>query len=257
MVKGVEESRPHFPFSTSDGQGRLDGVSKKCETTSVESGTNEVDPILPPLHQGEPGGVRQASPGAAGRDDEETAIARANPFDEVPASDHIELPLDEQPDGHPLPYDVPSLANQADESLAAVDTTPPDPPLRMGGNERAPSGRNNGARSGGSDWTQTGGSDGAQWMESGGARSSGAQGAWAPGGGNDSAPQTDSDSPTQQFAETIADQGGRLEQVLSDLEHSLVSLFTAQIDALGRLAEQARDQERRWVEQTANRRAAL
>jgi hypothetical protein len=75
-------------------------------------------------------------------------------------------------------------------------------------------------------------------------------------GGADAALDTDADSPTHRFQETIAEQSGRLEEVLSDLEQSLVSLFTTQIDALARLGEQARDQERRWVEQTANRRAA-
>jgi len=65
------------------------------------------------------------------------------------------------------------------------------------------------------------------------------------------------DSGMQRLVNTLAEQGGQLEDVLSDLETSLTSLFTTQFESLSRLCEQARQQERRWVEQSANRRAIV
>jgi hypothetical protein len=60
-----------------------------------------------------------------------------------------------------------------------------------------------------------------------------------------------------QLLETIADHGRRFEEVLSDLEQSLAALFTTQIETLQRLRDQARDHDRRWTEQSANRRTAF
>ena len=59
------------------------------------------------------------------------------------------------------------------------------------------------------------------------------------------------------LVETIADHGRRFEEVLSDLEQSLTALFTTQIETLQRLRDQARDHDRRWAEQSANRRTVF
>jgi hypothetical protein len=59
------------------------------------------------------------------------------------------------------------------------------------------------------------------------------------------------------LAATISEHGRRVEDVMSDLEQSLTALFATQIAALQRLHDQARDHDRRWAEQNANRRASF
>ncbi len=64
------------------------------------------------------------------------------------------------------------------------------------------------------------------------------------------------DRAVHQLVETVGEHGRRLEEVLSELERSLTTLFNTQLDAFRQLRDHAREQERRWVEQTTNRRTA-
>lgn len=69
------------------------------------------------------------------------------------------------------------------------------------------------------------------------------------------------DSPAPAWTESAGsphdDSATRLEQVTRDMEASLTRLLTTQIEALTRLRERLEEHERRWIEQTGARRAAM
>jgi len=75
----------------------------------------------------------------------------------------------------------------------------------------------------------------------------------------DPARQFDSPAPawTDQAASPHDDSATRLEQVTRDMEASLTRLLTTQIEALTHLRERLEEHERRWIEQTGARRAAM
>jgi hypothetical protein len=70
---------------------------------------------------------------------------------------------------------------------------------------------------------------------------------------DDTQPAGDQGAP--RLMDAIDDHGRHFEQVLSDLEQSLSRLFTTQIEILNHLGDTARQHERRWQEQSTTRRA--
>ena len=59
------------------------------------------------------------------------------------------------------------------------------------------------------------------------------------------------------ISDTVHETSRQLEQTARDLENSLTRLFATQIETLQRLRDRVDEQERRWVEQQAARRATL
>src|SRR5262249_46819551 len=59
------------------------------------------------------------------------------------------------------------------------------------------------------------------------------------------------------IVERISEHGRRMEEVMSGLEKSLVALFATQTETLNRLRDRLPEHDRRWLEQSANRRAAF
>ena len=61
----------------------------------------------------------------------------------------------------------------------------------------------------------------------------------------------------QTMAETIGEHGRRMEELISGLEHSLAAMFATQTETVSRLRDRLLEHDRRWLEQSANRRAAF
>jgi hypothetical protein len=57
--------------------------------------------------------------------------------------------------------------------------------------------------------------------------------------------------------ERIGDHGRRLDDALGELERSLAGLFASQTETLNHLRDRVLEHDRRWLEQSANRRAAF
>ena len=66
----------------------------------------------------------------------------------------------------------------------------------------------------------------------------------------------DGNRQVEHVIETVGEHTQRLEEVLNELEQSMTSLLTTQLNSFHRLRDQAQEQERRWLEQTADRRAS-